>query len=196
MRPAFSLDPLALVVVQPQRLGEATFVRPTFEAVYAEYFAFVFRTLRRLGVPESHVEDAVQEAFVVVHRRLASFEGRSSIKTWLFRIVWRVAQDHRRDARRGRGEVDPDSLAADTAAPNERGETAQALQVLAEILDELDEDKRIVFVLAELEQQSLREIAAAVGENVNTVASRLRAARQAFDRAVVRRRAQEGWRIR
>jgi RNA polymerase sigma-70 factor (ECF subfamily) len=173
----------------------APFVPPSFDAVYGEHFAFVFRTLRRLGVPESHVEDAVQEAFVVVHRRLAEFEGRASIKTWLFRIVWRIAQDHRRDARKGRGEVDPDTLAADTAAPNERSEAEQARRVLAEILEEMDEDKRVVFVLAELEQLSLREIAAALSENVNTVTSRLRAARQAFDRAVHRRRAQEEWRL-
>ncbi len=71
-----------------------------FEAIYDEHFDFVFRNVRRLGVPDAHVDDAVQEVFLVVHRRLAEFEGRSSVKTWIFGVLARVAADHRRSIRR------------------------------------------------------------------------------------------------
>ena len=71
-----------------------------FDAVYREHFPFVWRNLRRLGVAESHVEDAAQEVWVVVHRRLREFEGRSSMRTWLFGITMRTASDHRRWRRR------------------------------------------------------------------------------------------------
>ncbi len=73
---------------------------PAFDAVYAEHFSFVWRNLRRLGVRESHLDDASQEVWVVVHRRLPSFEGRSSLRTWLVGIAVRVASDHRRWRRR------------------------------------------------------------------------------------------------
>src|SRR5262245_25709599 len=72
----------------------------SFEALYDEHFDFVWRTVRRLGVPEALVDDAVQEVFLVVHRRLGSFEGRSSLKTWICAIVTRVASDSRRSVRR------------------------------------------------------------------------------------------------
>jgi RNA polymerase sigma-70 factor, ECF subfamily len=91
---------------------------PTFEEVYDEYFAFVWRCLRRLGVSPAAIDDAVQEVFIVVHRRLGEFEQRSSLKTWLFGIAFRVAGAHRRAAQR-RGEPEPLSsqLAAGLPAP-------------------------------------------------------------------------------
>ena len=68
----------------------------TFKEVYDEHFRFVWRSLRRLGVRESDVPDAVQDVFLVVHRRLAEFEGRSKVTTWLFGICFRVARDRRK----------------------------------------------------------------------------------------------------
>jgi RNA polymerase sigma-70 factor (ECF subfamily) len=171
---------------------------PTFEEVYAEHFAFVFRTMRRMGVPPALVDDAVQEVFLVVHRRVGEFEGRAALTTWLYRIAARVAMHARRSAlRKGIAEPeDPDALAIDEAeGPHERAARAEGLRTLRRVLDELDDDKRIVFVLAEYEELSVREIAAALGENANTIASRLRGARQAFDDAVRRHRAQDHWRI-
>src|SRR5262245_65871367 len=70
----------------------------TFREVYDEHFRFVWRSLRRLGVRESDVADAVQDVFVVVHRRLGDFEGRSKVTTWLYGICYRVAKDRRRVA--------------------------------------------------------------------------------------------------
>src|SRR4051794_16597314 len=72
----------------------------TFEEVYEEHFSFVWRAARRLGAPAAAVDDVVQEVFLVVHRRLPEFAGRSSLKTWLFAIVLRVVRDHRRSLRR------------------------------------------------------------------------------------------------
>src|SRR5262245_20245633 len=74
-----------------------------FSAFYEQYFAFVWRSVRRLGVADHAVDDAVQDVFVVVHRRLAEFEGRSSVRSWLFGIALRVARARRRsDLRKSR----------------------------------------------------------------------------------------------
>jgi RNA polymerase sigma-70 factor (ECF subfamily) len=167
--------------------------------VYAEHFAFVFRTMRRMGVPLALVDDAVQEVFLVVHRRLGEFEGRAALTTWLYRIAIRVAQHARRGARRkGIADAeDPDTVALpDSEGPHEHATRAEGRRLLRRVLDELDDDKRVVFILAEYEELSVREIAAALGENANTVASRLRAARQHFDEAVRRHQARGQWRMR
>lgn len=171
---------------------------PGFDAVYRDHFAFVWRSARRLGVREASLDDVVQEVFVVVHRRLASFEGRSSMKTWLFGIVLRVVRDHKRSARNRRTatEVDPDALQASEAGPSERAEQAEAVRILHAILDEMADELREVFVMAELEQLTVPEAAEALGLNVNTAYARLRTARQAFEQAVARRRARDGWRFR
>jgi RNA polymerase sigma-70 factor (ECF subfamily) len=172
---------------------------PTFDAVYAEHFDFVFRTTRRLGVPLALVDDTVQEVFLVVHRRLREFQGRAALTTWLYRIVVRVALHARRSAlRKGIADPeDPDTLAsADADGPHEQATRAEGVRLLRRVLGELDDDKRVVFVLAEYEELTAREIAAVLGENVNTVASRLRAARQSFDQAVSRHRALDRWRMR
>ena len=160
-----------------------------FTAVYDEHFAFVWRSLRRLGVPERLLDDAAQDVFIVVHRRLGEFEGRSTLKSWLFAIARRVAHDHRRRVgRKERTEELPEAVVDPRGAtPAADAERAEAVRVLHEILGSLDDDKREVFVLAELEQMTVPEIADAIGANVNTIYSRLRVARQAFEAAVARR---------
>jgi len=156
-----------------------------FDQVYDRYFEFAWANLRRLGVPAAHLEDAVQELFIVVSRRLAEFAGRSSLKTWLAGIAWRVASEYRRrESRKGRAEPLPDNLVAPGRDPLGAAVHAEALRQLDALLDELDQDKRVVFVLAELEQMSVPEIAQALAVNVNTVYSRLRAARITFDEAL------------
>jgi RNA polymerase sigma-70 factor, ECF subfamily len=178
---------------------------PAFDAVYTEHFPFVWRSVRRLGVDPSAVDDVVQEIFLVVHRRLAEFEARASMKTWLFGIVLRVVRQHRRTLRRkpaqlgGAAAMDSNlEELGDTygQGPHERMAEREAVRALHAILDELDDEKREVFVLAELEQMTVPEIAEAVEANVNTVYSRLRAARREFDQAVVRHRARDQWRER
>lgn len=163
-----------------------------FASVYETWFDFVWRTLRRLGVSPAQIDDGVQDVFLVVHRRLGEFEGRSSLKTWLFGIALRVAKDHRRSRRRRPTEpfrdVEP---AGHWPSPSDRVEDEEAVRVLYALLDELDDDRRVVFVMVELEQMSAPEIAASLGQNVNTVYARLRSARAEFDQAVRRHRARE-----
>jgi RNA polymerase sigma-70 factor (ECF subfamily) len=160
---------------------------PVFEQVYAEHFAFVWRSPARLGVPHSALDDACQNVFLVVHRRLSEFEGRASLRTWLFRITHKVAADARRTQRR-KGAVDElsDAVADSAPDPAERAARGEALSVLERLLDQLEDDRRAVFVLAELEQLPLHEIADALGLNPNTAGSRLRLARRDFDAALAR----------
>ncbi len=156
---------------------------PAFDAVYTANIAFVWRVLRTFGVPEAGLEDAVQDVFVVVHRRLPEFEGRAAITTWLFAIARRVASAHRRKNAGDRTEKLSDELVdgADTFAAMSR---AQAAATVMGILEQMDEDKRIVFALVELEQLSVPEVAKMLDLNLNTTYSRLRLARHAFELAV------------
>jgi len=162
---------------------------PTFEAVYAEQFAFVWRNLRRMGVRDSALRDATQDVFLVVHRRLGEFERRAPLRSWLFSIVRRVALQHRRTARRRdvSGDDDADSLPGTLAGPEQNATDAEALRFFLSLLDELDDDKRDVFVLSELEEMTASETAAALSCNINTVYSRLRAAREKLRAAYERR---------
>jgi RNA polymerase sigma-70 factor (ECF subfamily) len=164
---------------------EAALVVPTFDEVYAAHFAFVWRILRTFGVRDTALEDAAQDVFVVVHRRLPDFEGRSAITTWLFAIARRVASGYRRSSGRDTSRTEPladDPVGgADTFAAFSR---AQAAATVMGILDTMDEDKRIVFALVELEQLSVPEVASMLDLKLNTAYSRLRLARHAFEIAV------------
>jgi RNA polymerase sigma-70 factor (ECF subfamily) len=155
----------------------------SFATLYSEHFAFVWRNLRRLGVPEVGLRDAAQDVFLVVHRRLAEFEGRGTIEAWLYSILRRVAADHRRRGRRkDLGEQQQAEGVADASesGPEAKAARGEALQLLLKLLNQLDEDKREVLVLVDLEGMSVPEAAEVVGCNLNTVYSRLRAARQAM----------------
>jgi RNA polymerase sigma-70 factor (ECF subfamily) len=158
---------------------------PSFDEIYAAHFAFVWRVLRTFGVAEAGIEDAVQDVFVVVHRRLGDFEGRAAVTTWLFAIARRIASGHRRRlaGNAGRTEVLDDDLVgtADTFAALSR---AQAAATVMSILERMDEDKRTVFALVELEGMSVPEVANVLELNLNTAYSRLRLARVAFETAV------------
>ncbi len=156
---------------------------PTFDAVYTAHVAFVWRVLRTFGVAEAQLEDAVQDVFIVVHRRLPEWEGRAAITTWLFAIARRVASAVRRRKGNERTEtmIDDPEGPADTFAAMSR---AQAAATVMSILDAMDDDKRIVFALVELEQLSIPEVARMLELNLNTAYSRLRLARAAFEAAV------------
>ena len=159
-----------------------------FDEIYASNVDFVWRSLKRLGVVAASLDDAVQEVFVVVHRRLGDFEGRSTVRTWLYGIALRVARDHRRSRQARTPHEQISDTLPDTASPvpDEAVARVQAVETLDRLLGELDDDKREVFVLAEIEQLSAPEMAEVLGANVNTVYSRLRAARRAFEQALER----------
>lgn len=170
----------------------------SFESVYRAEFAFVWRSLRRLGVADATADDAAQDVFLIVHRRLPEFEGRSQIRTWVFGILRRVASDYRRKANaRPVGREDPETLAdAARGNPHEAAEHAEATRVLHQLLDQLDEKSRSAFVLIELEQMSVPEAAAALETNISTVYSRIGKARKDFETALARHTARTRWRSR
>jgi RNA polymerase sigma-70 factor (ECF subfamily) len=167
-----------------------------FPALYQAHFDFVWRSLRRLGVPESALDDAHQEVFLVAHRRLGQFQGRSAFKTWLFGILLNVVRRQRRTRRRDASHDPLPDTIVDTSRPGplETAAKSEAARMLQAFLDGLDADKRAVFILVELEQMTAQEVAEATSTNVRTVYSRLRVARQQFEQAVVRFRARDGWR--
>ena len=160
---------------------------PSFDAIYAAHVAFVWRVLRTFGVGEGQIEDAVQDVFVVVHRRLREFEGRAAITTWLFAIARRVAGAYRRKKQTAQART---QALDDVAEPVDSADTfaalsrAQAAATVMAILETMDEDKRIVFALVELEQLAVPEVARMLELNLNTAYSRLRLARVAFEAAV------------
>jgi RNA polymerase sigma-70 factor (ECF subfamily) len=159
--------------------------RPGLAEVYNEHHDFMWRSLRRLGVDAADVEDAVHDAFLVVARRLREFEGRSSLRTWLFAIAMRVAQSRRRDRQREVHHLERYEVVAPRGGedPWTRRDVRATLH---QLLDTLEEDQRVVFIMIELENMTAPEIAAALELKVPTVYSRLRLAREAMRRAVTR----------
>lgn len=168
----------------------------TLEQVYARHSGFVWRIVRRMGVPEHGVEDVMHEVFLVVHRRLPEYDGRVAMTTWLYHQTRGVVSNHRRSRAREQRRlerVDPrPAPAPDPEAQTRRGQAAAFVRAF---LEELDPDKREVFELAELEGLPIPELAELVGINLNTAYSRLRAARQLFQRAVDRIRAADERRL-
>jgi len=166
----------------------------TLAQIYEDHFDFVWRNARRLGVPEASADDVTQDVFLVVQRRLADFDDRASIRAWIFGILVRVVRDHRRSFRRkGARNVSLEhqpssdvSAVAHGSSPNDLVEHAERLRLFEKLLGELDEDKRTLLILSELEQWTLREIAELFGSNTNTIHSRVRAAKRAFEQAYAR----------
>ena len=161
----------------------------SFEQVYEEYSHMVWRNARRLGVPESAAEDVVQDVFIVVQRRLPEFDSRTAIQSWIFGILVRVVRHYRRRYQRKDSRcISLEQVAgynnislAGARGPSEQAEHAERLRLLEHLLGQLDESKRTLLILSELEGWTLREIAEYLGSNTNTVFSKLRAAKRAFE---------------
>ncbi|HEY3500355.1 MAG TPA: sigma-70 family RNA polymerase sigma factor [Polyangiaceae bacterium] len=156
-------------------------------AIYDENVAFVWRSLRALGVPSAVLDDAVQEVFLVVHRRIAQFEGRSALKTWLFGIAYRVAANVRRAERRRPTEPLSSELTTEQPSPEQHAFRAEAARFVEAFLNTLDEDLRVAFTACVLEEMSVPEAAHALGVNLNTLYSRVRLARAKFSTALAKR---------
>jgi RNA polymerase sigma-70 factor, ECF subfamily len=161
---------------------------PTFAEAFAAYGGYVLQLLRRLGVREADLEDVAQEVFVVVHAQLPAFEGRSTLKTWICGIALRKTSEYRRKAYQRRERLLPEALETHVPAEQEVGlERDQRAAQLEAALAELPEKQLQVFVLYEIEELSMLEVARAVGCPRFTAYTRLAAARRAlrkyFDRA-------------
>lgn len=164
-----------------------------FRALYDAHFDFVWRTFRRLGLQEADCYDAAQEAFLTIRRKVATFEARSSLRTWIFGICVGTARNKKRAlARANRGRT---SESAIERAPSHEASAEQtvslndARRLLEGILDSMSPSLRTSFVMFELEQLSAEEIGDTLGVPTATVRSRVRLAREHYDRAVKRLRA-------
>jgi RNA polymerase sigma-70 factor (ECF subfamily) len=168
---------------------------PSFQTLYAEQFNFVWRTLRRLGVPPADVPDVAQEVFLVVHRRLPEFEPRARVTTWLFPICLHAARDRRRRAH-VRREVSRDAsdIVDPAPLPGSDLERQDDLYLFEAALAQMNLDQRAVFVLFELEELRGEDIAATLAIPLGTVYSRLRLARAAFRKGVLERAGAEAGR--
>jgi RNA polymerase sigma-70 factor, ECF subfamily len=156
----------------------------SFERIYDEFFEFVYRNARRLGVPPGAADDVVQEVFVVVHRRLAEYDARATLNSWVYGILANTVRDYRRAFRRKQAPLvaterdEQLGPASSRASPEQRTALKQDLALLTKLLDELPEAQRELIVLADLEQMNVPEICECIGGNSNTVYSRLRVARE------------------
>jgi RNA polymerase sigma-70 factor (ECF subfamily) len=207
-----------LVVASPPADASAA-GSPSIQAVYEAHFHYVWRCLRGLGVSEHALDDAAHDVFLVVQRKLADFDGSEArLTTWLYEIALRVGRRYRaqsaKDARRSVSLVAPApddagadapcaprtepvelATSADTAGACEL-ERAERLALARRALEGLDADKREVFVLGCVEQRSAPEIAELTQVPLNTVYSRLRAARRLFAAEIARLEAARGRRAR
>lgn len=166
--------------------------RLDFRAVFDEHYAFVWRTLAHFGVPRSMLDDATQEVFAVVHRRLAEYDGRTALRSWLWGIARRVTSSMQRGEMRARRRLEVVQPPREPAVPDEELEQKRRIEVAEACLAALDDGLRDVFVLTEIEGFSAPEIAQALGIKLNTVYSRLRTAREKFQRAFARAQARQG----
>ncbi|MBN2191501.1 MAG: sigma-70 family RNA polymerase sigma factor [Polyangiaceae bacterium] len=167
------------VLVEPAEPAPCAVAPLDTEAVFLKSADFVWRTLHRMGIPPSDVEDVLQEVYVVVHRRLDSFDHDCRLTTWLFGICLKVANRHRRRAYfRHERWGDEAPVLIDEDDPERIAARRQARRLLSQALDALGPEKRAVFVMFELEGQSCAEIAEVMGVPVGTVYSRLHTARR------------------
>ena len=168
-------------MTSPRRLAAAELFRA--------HAPFVARFVAKLGIAHGDIEDVVQEVFLTVHR-MGGFEpGRASATTWLAEIAVRIASTRRRSAGRNRLVTDEDVLRAAVSqgrSPHEMAELRAELEQVARALDSLDLDQRAVFILFELEELTVVEIAAILGIPSGTASSRLRRGREMFQQAVAR----------
>ncbi|MEY2937026.1 MAG: hypothetical protein RL033_7775 [Pseudomonadota bacterium] len=167
---------------------------PDLSTLFRTHFDFVWRVARSLGVPDGAIDDAVQDVFLTVHRRLSEFEGRSSLRTWIYAITYRTAQNHRRSVQRLRCDPLLDEHIAELPGPGEQLEQARAGKFVMQFLAGVSADKRDVFVLCVLEELSAPEVAEILGVKLNTVYSRLRLVRADFRAALDQLAAREAHR--
>lgn len=170
----------------------ATVGPPDLAAVFRAHHDAVWRGLWSFGVPRTAIDDATQDVFVVVHRRLADYDGRAPIRRWVLGIARKVALKYRERAAKQLARMqalDGDAPAANDAPVAEDAlARREASAFVGRFLDKLPVPQRSVFVLVDIDGMSAVEAADVLGINVNTVYSRLRVARQRFDEAVRRRR--------
>lgn len=161
---------------------------PAVAELFRDHYEFVWRLTGRLGVPAAVVDDAVQDVFVVLHQRRHEFAVRGSVRALLYGITRRVARRYRERAARHVELVDDPREPAGPGLDEELARR-QAAALLRDALAGIDEDKRMAFVLADIEGMPMPEVAECLEINLNTAYSRVRVARQLLQRAIARHHA-------
>ncbi|HMI93998.1 MAG TPA: sigma-70 family RNA polymerase sigma factor [Polyangiales bacterium] len=188
------LDAPALVSAEPTTPTEQVAMPPaalTFADVFATQAAYVLGLLGRLGVATADLEDVAQEVFIVIHQKLSGFERRSSLKTWVCGICLRKASDYRRRAHRRHERLvaEHDERPASGEHPEARVLRDESAAQLQRALAALPEPLMQVFVLYEIEELPMLEVARAIGCPRFTGYTRLRAARRALREQLAQPRA-------
>ncbi|MDP9151148.1 MAG: RNA polymerase sigma factor [Myxococcota bacterium] len=186
------LEPIPFPIVTTELSKVAA--SPDVLSIHEQHAEFVWLSLQRLGVPRNDVEDLLQEVFVVVHKRLSSFDGSARMTTWLYGICLRVASTHRRRAYRRHEHIVaqvPEGSTLNEASPEVAAVSRQAQERLQSVLDGMDLEKRALLVMYELDELPCEEIAEMLSIPVGTVYSRLHVARKAFQEAMARLQTRE-----
>ena len=158
-----------------------------FRAIFESEVDYVWSTLRRLGVAERDLEDVVHETFLRIHAKLDECDLNQPIRPWIFLFALRMASDYRKLARHRVEVMGVEKEVADDARlPDDEMVRRESIALVARALDALDEDRRAVFVLHEIEERPIPEVARMLAIEVNTAYSRLRVAREEFGAAVAR----------
>ena len=183
--PISSLAPVELL-----RRADPSVQTLKLDKLYSDHFDFVYRLARRLGGPTLESEDIAQDVFLVVERKLSSYDGSSKVTTWLYGITLNVVRAHRRRFRlRNLFDRTSELKGVDAAFPSlDAVEVVEAHRIAFEILEKLTAKKREVFILAEFEGLDSEEIGTIVGAPAETVWSRLHYARREFAEHLARRK--------
>jgi RNA polymerase sigma-70 factor, ECF subfamily len=176
-------------------LARSAVERPPLDVtrLYAEHAPFLGRVIQRLAGPGPHVDDLLQETFIVVFKKQRAFDGRAAVRTWLYAIASNLCLRHRRGIHRlnlFRSRLSSEAQEA-SAPPDQHLERDQSCALVSEVLDRLPFRQREVFVLYELEELEGAEIAAMLGVPLGTVWTRLHHARKKFEELMRRRLARE-----
>jgi RNA polymerase sigma-70 factor, ECF subfamily len=183
--PSTLMTPVALSPAAAAPSGVSADARTRLEVLFTTHFDFIWRSLRRFGLSEDRADDAAQQVFMIASRKLDAIKEGSE-RSFLFGTAMRVASDIRKSAP-VRREVVREDVGVELeggARPDDLLEQRQAREMLDKVLDAMDLDLRAVFVLFELEEMSTNEIASLLSIPHGTVASRLRRAREDFERSV------------
>jgi RNA polymerase sigma-70 factor (ECF subfamily) len=161
-------------------------------ALFDEHVGYLWNLLRRLGVREADLEDLVHDVFLKIYLHSAEYDPSRPLRPWLFGFAHRVAADYRRRMRHRVEVLDVRDVAGSERPADERMVADERSSLVREALQSVDLDRRAVFILHDLEEVPVPEIAAALGIPLNTAYSRLRLARSEFAAAATRLRRGRG----
>ncbi len=162
---------------QPSHASE----HPSLDDLYRAHADFVWRTVLRMGIPQSHAEDAVHEVFLVVRRKLSEFRGDAAPTTWLYAIARGVCANLRRADERAQRRLELAPEPSPAPDPEDAAARANAEELVARFLAQLPEEQREVFVLSDIEGMAGPEVAATLRIPLGTAYSRLRLARKRLE---------------